>query len=89
MYRRSVPTLRRILGAFLWFEAAGSAAGILMYVTGVPTALSLVVGAAVAAFVYVDPTHLFWPTRRVMVADLKKVTATASTEQPEAVPAVR
>jgi hypothetical protein len=89
MYRRSVPLLRRALAAFLWFEAVGSGAGLVLYLSGLPRDLSLVVGLAAGAFVFVDPMHLLWDRQRVTVADLRKVTPDAPREQPEAVPATR
>ena len=53
--------VKRILSASLWFFAAGWGFNLLSVVTGAPPVAGIAFGAAVAAFVGLDPLHLFWP----------------------------
>jgi hypothetical protein len=52
---------KRIASATLWFIAAGWGFNLLGLITGTPPVMGAVFGAAVAAFVGIDPMHLFWP----------------------------
>lgn len=50
----------RIVSAALWFLAGSGLAGGVALHLGVNQSVGLVVGAAWAAFVMIDPKHLIW-----------------------------
>lgn len=61
-------TVIRVAATILWFMAAWSAAGLLVGLAGLPSAVASVGGIAVAMVVWFDPTGRLWPraaTRRV------------------------
>ncbi len=55
--------VKKIAGGTLWFLAAGWGFNLLGLITGTPPVMGFVVGAAVGAFVGIDPLHLFWPVK--------------------------
>ena len=55
--------VKRIVSAALWFVAAGWGFNLLGLMTGTPSVMGLAFGAAVAAFVGIDPLHLFWAVK--------------------------
>ena len=57
------PMVKRIASAALWFVAAGWGFNLLGLITGTPPVLGIAFGAAVGAFVGMDPLHLFWPLK--------------------------
>jgi hypothetical protein len=50
----------RIVSAILWFLAGLVLAGAIAYILGVSQLVGVIVGAAWAAFVTIDPKHLIW-----------------------------
>jgi hypothetical protein len=56
---------KRIGVAVLWYLAVGWGLNYLALITGFPGFLVYVLAIASAAFVAVDPAHLFWPARDV------------------------
>jgi hypothetical protein len=55
--------VKRIASATLWFIAAGWGFNLLGLITGTPPVMGVAFGAAVGAFVGIDPLHLFWPVK--------------------------
>jgi hypothetical protein len=55
--------VKRLSSVALWFIAVGWGFNLLGLITGTPPIVGIVVGAAVAAFVGIDPLHLFWPIK--------------------------
>jgi hypothetical protein len=55
--------VKRIASATLWFIAAGWGFNLLGLITGTPPVMGFAFGAAVGAFVGIDPMHLFWPVK--------------------------
>ena len=55
--------VKRIASATLWFIAAGWGFNLLGLITGTPPVMGFAFGAAVGAFVAIDPMHLFWPVK--------------------------
>lgn len=53
--------LKRSVAAVLWFFTVAWAWNFVAALTGLPEATGIVLAVAVAAFVAVDPRHLFWP----------------------------
>ena len=53
--------LKRTASAFAWFAAVWFAYEIAWSLTGVPRLAGPVFAFAIAAFIAVDPAHLFWP----------------------------
>jgi hypothetical protein len=70
--------VKRIVSASMWFLAAGWGFNLLSLMTGVPPVAGIAFGAAVAAFVGLDPLHLFWPVKAPTpaVLELDAVTST-------------
>ena len=55
--------VKRIVSGSLWFVAAGWGFNLLGLITGTPPVMGFVFGAAVGAFVGIDPLHLFWAVK--------------------------
>jgi hypothetical protein len=55
--------VKRIVSSALWFIAAGWGFNLLSLTTGAPPIAGIAFAAAVAAFVGLDPLHLFWPVK--------------------------
>lgn len=55
--------VKRIASATLWFIAAGWGFNLLGLITGTPPVMGFAFGAAVGAFVGIDPMHLFWSVK--------------------------
>ena len=53
--------IKRVAVSSLWFLAVGWGLNYAVVVLGVSPIISLAFSAAVAAFVGIDPFHLFWP----------------------------
>jgi hypothetical protein len=53
--------IKRVAVAFLWLLAVGWGMNYVSVVIGTPPVAGLAFSAAVAAFVGIDPFHLFWP----------------------------
>jgi hypothetical protein len=53
--------LKRSVAAVLWFFTVAWAWNFVAALTGLPQATGFVLALATAAFVAVDPKHLFWP----------------------------
>ena len=53
--------VKRIAAAGLWFLTVASAWNYVAMVSDLPSSISLVLGAAGAAFVWADPLHRIWP----------------------------
>ncbi|HSL33145.1 MAG TPA: hypothetical protein VK871_05810 [Candidatus Limnocylindrales bacterium] len=62
--------LKRSVAAVLWFFTVAWAWNYVAALTGLPSATGLVLAVAVAAFVAVDPKHLFWPAALRPTAEL-------------------
>jgi len=54
---------KRIGVSALWYLAVGWGLNYLALIVGFSTVLVYVAAFATAAFVAIDPAHLFWPTR--------------------------
>jgi hypothetical protein len=72
--------VKRIVSASMWFLAAGWGFNLLSLITGAPPIAGIAFGAAVAAFIGLDPLHLFWPVKAPtpIVLDLDTLTTTGS-----------
>jgi hypothetical protein len=55
--------VKRVVASALWFFSVGWAYALVAYFTGLPADGGLVVGALVAAFVFLDPTGFFWGSK--------------------------
>jgi hypothetical protein len=55
--------LKRGLSGFLWLITVWFGYELLLLIVDAPRFLGPVLGLSLAAFVMVDPRHLFWPTR--------------------------
>jgi hypothetical protein len=53
--------VKRVAASVLWFLAVGWGMDYLSAIVGAPPVLGLALSAAIAAFVGIDPLHLFWP----------------------------
>ena len=62
--------VKRIASATLWFIAAGWGFNLLGLITGTPPVMGFAFGAAVGAFVGIDPLHLFWPVKAAAIPAL-------------------
>ena len=51
----------RIASGVLWFFTVAWGWNYIALMSGLPSLLGLALGAAVGAFVWADPLHLFWP----------------------------
>ncbi len=56
--------VKRVASLGLWFIAVGWGLNLFAAVAGVSQVPGLAFAAAVAAFVGLDPLHLFWPVAR-------------------------
>lgn len=52
--------VKRIAAAVLWFYAAATAANVVVLAVDGPSVATAVVGAAAAAFIWLDPFHAIW-----------------------------
>ncbi len=53
--------VKRAVSVPLWFFAGWTLYNLVAFVTGAPQYAGPVIGLALAAFVGLDPLHLFWP----------------------------
>jgi hypothetical protein len=60
---RGSQMLKRVVGVPLWFYATWWGYAIVTFHLGLPTEGGIVVGALVAAFVFLDPTGAFWGSK--------------------------
>jgi len=60
--------IKRVAVAFLWLLAVGWGMNYVSVIFGTSPIFGLALSAAIAAFVGIDPLHLFWPApaRNVM-----------------------
>jgi len=70
--------VKRIASATLWFIAAGWGFNLLGLITGTPPVMGFAFGAAVGAFVGIDPLHLFWPVKAAALPALDAVPVTGA-----------
>jgi len=52
--------VKRIAAVPLWFVSIWVAYGLVAYFTGLPENAGAILGALAAAFVFMDPTGVFW-----------------------------
>lgn len=57
--------VKRATAGLLWFAAGLFAAELAEYFTGTSRLIGPIVAFAIAAFVVLDPLHLFWPSADV------------------------
>jgi hypothetical protein len=69
--------MKRTASALAWFAAVWVAYEIVWSLTDAPRLVGPIAAFVVAAFVVLDPAHLFWP-RTDTVADRSRVMAGAS-----------
>ena len=55
--------MKRLIAGPLWFLAFSLMYELLWSLTGVPRMVGPVIGLVIAASVWVDPLHWFWPAR--------------------------
>ena len=61
---------RRLVGTFLWFLVGWTAGSMATYFLGLPEGLNFALAAVVAAIVWWDPAHLFWPQGRRVLREI-------------------
>jgi hypothetical protein len=52
--------VKRIAAVPLWFVSIWLTYGLVAYFTGLPESAGAILGAMTAAFVFMDPTGIFW-----------------------------
>ena len=61
---------RRLLATFLWFLVGWTAGSMATYFLAMPEGLNLVLAGVIAAIVWWDPAHLFWPQGRRLLREI-------------------
>jgi hypothetical protein len=69
---------KRTACALLWLVAIGWAFNFISAYTGAPQLVGSVLAIAVAAFVWLDPLHLLWPSRERPSTSSREVVPTSS-----------
>jgi hypothetical protein len=72
---------KRTVSAVLWLFAVAWGFNYISLITGAPPILGILLGAAVAAFVGVDPLHAIWPARAPSSAAPSDAVATSGIVQ--------
>ena len=68
--------MKRFVAGLLWFLAFSLMYELLWSLTGVPRMVGPILGLIVAATVWLDPMHWFWPARPSRsIAEIRQSTA--------------
>jgi hypothetical protein len=67
--------VKRIAAVPLWFVSIWLTYGLAAYFTGLPESAGAIVGALIAALVFMDPTGVFWgatePTKTMATTNMR------------------
>jgi hypothetical protein len=61
---------RRLLATVLWFLVGWTAGSMATYFLGLPEGINVVLATLIAAVVWADPAHLFWPQGRRVLREI-------------------